>query len=452
MPYSVSRCESVAGCSGRPAFWPGNSQRPAAEMTAAWSAGGGCLAEQRGEGLGNADGRVSQAQERGPGAVGGDVVCGEPGDAGCRLGEQQDQQARGPGPDRAGAVSECAADQGEALFLADGLGARAGCRVGGQLQAGQESLGHGEAEEAGGHLGGGAAGGGVPAVQAGLGEAGRADPGCLEPVAERLAAGERAGGIPGGAGDQGSRRGGAQPRQQAKCRIPAQYAQVRVPGQRLQPVMQPGFEDGKVRITIGQDPGAGEQVPQVTAGLPVRPGRQRLVGELEGPGRQRGEQVECGTVAQPGQAGAGPGHCQQRLAQRQQGRGDAAGAVVEDQCEPFGQRAPFADLPAGQQPFDAAPAAGEVAGDAGAVPADRRAAGQPGQQPGRAAARAAAPDAGRPPDAGPADPAVRPGRGGGHSPVAADAASRRHGSRVTRLGRGGARPETGSGRCRCRCR
>ena len=232
----------------------------------------------------------------------------------ARLGEQQDQQACGPGADRAGAVGKRTADQGEALLLADGLSGRAGSRVGGQLQAGQESLGHGEAEEAGGHLGGGAAGGDVPAVQAGLGEAAWADPGCLEPAAERLAAGERAGGIPGGAGDQGSRRGGAQPRQQAKCCIPAQYAQVRVPGQRLQPVIQPRLEDGKVRITIGQDPGTGEQVPQVTAGLPVRPGRQCLVGELKGPGRQRGEQIERGTVPQPGQAGAGPGHFQQRLA------------------------------------------------------------------------------------------------------------------------------------------
>jgi hypothetical protein len=79
--------------------------------------------------------------------------------------------------------------------------------------------------------------------------------------------------------------------------MPAQHAQVRVPGQRLQPVMQPRLEDGKMRIAIGQYPGAGEQVPQVTAGLPVRPGRQRLVGELKGPGRQRGEQIECGTVA-----------------------------------------------------------------------------------------------------------------------------------------------------------
>src|SRR6266852_7442942 len=180
--------------------------------------------------------------------------------------------------------------------------------------------------------------------------------------------------------------------------------------------MQPGLEDGEVRIAIGQDPGTGEQVPQVTAGLSVQPGRQCLVGELKGPGRQRGEQIECGTVAQPGQAGAGSGHCRQRLAQRQQGRGDAAGAVVEDYGEPGGQGAPFADLPAGQQPFDAAPAAGEVAGDAGAVPADGRAAGQPGQQPGRATVRAAAPDAGCPPGAGAADPAIRPGRGGDHGP------------------------------------
>ena len=35
MPYWVSRCESVAGCSGRPECWPGNSKRPAGEMTAA---------------------------------------------------------------------------------------------------------------------------------------------------------------------------------------------------------------------------------------------------------------------------------------------------------------------------------------------------------------------------------------------------------------------------------
>ena len=48
MPYSVSRCESVAGCSGRPAFWPGNSQRQAGEMAAA-----GCSA-------GSADARVWQ--------------------------------------------------------------------------------------------------------------------------------------------------------------------------------------------------------------------------------------------------------------------------------------------------------------------------------------------------------------------------------------------------------
>src|SRR5271169_3387528 len=201
MPYWVSRCESVAGWSGRPAFWPGNSQRPAAEMTAAgWSA-------------------AAAAAWRSSAAKGSGTQTGG-------------------SPSRRNVVPVPSAVMSSTVS-----------RVSGQLQPGQEALGHGEAEEAGGHLGGGAAGGGTPALQAGLDEAGRADPGCLEPVAERLAAGERADGIPGGAGNQGSRRGGAQPRQQAKCCIPAQHAQVRVPGQGLQPVMQPGLEDGEVRIT-----------------------------------------------------------------------------------------------------------------------------------------------------------------------------------------------------------
>jgi hypothetical protein len=64
-----------------------------------------------------------------------------------------------------------------------------------------------------------------------------------------------------GAGDQGPWRGRAEPHQQGKPGIPAQHAQMRVPGQGVQPVMQPRLEGGKVRITIGQDPGAGEQVP-----------------------------------------------------------------------------------------------------------------------------------------------------------------------------------------------
>lgn len=122
------------------------------------------------------DGRVSQAQERGPGGVDGDVVQDELGDAGGRLGEQQYQETRDPGADRACAVSDRVADQGKALLLADGQDRQVGRRVGGQVQARQEAFAHGEAEEAAGHLGGGAAGGSVPAVQVGLGEVGGVDP------------------------------------------------------------------------------------------------------------------------------------------------------------------------------------------------------------------------------------------------------------------------------------
>ena len=191
MPYWVSRCESVAGCSGRPAFWPGNSQRPAGEMTAAgWSAAAAAAwrssaAKGSGTQTGGSPSRRNVVPV--PSAVMSSAVSRVMRDA--RLGEQQDQQARGPGPDRAGAVGKRAADQREALLLADGLSGRAGSRVGGQLQAGQESLGHGEAEEAGGHLGGGAAGGGVPAVQAGLG-AGRPG-GSRLPGASRRTPGRR---------------------------------------------------------------------------------------------------------------------------------------------------------------------------------------------------------------------------------------------------------------------
>ena len=88
----------------------------------------------------------------------------------ARLGEQEHQQARGPGAGRAGVVGERAADQGEALLLADWLGEQPGGLMGRQCQARQETVVHREEEETPGHHGGGAAGGSMPAVQAGLGQ------------------------------------------------------------------------------------------------------------------------------------------------------------------------------------------------------------------------------------------------------------------------------------------
>ena len=278
---------------------------------------------------------------------------------------------------------------------------------------------------------------GVVGVDVGLGEGGWPDAEGGGPGQEGLGLDEPAAGVLAGGGAQ---RPGGGPGAHRRELVPqpelAQQPQVRVPGQGLQAAVQPRAELAQLLVGSGQDTAADQQIPQVGHRPRAGPGVQRLVGQGQLAGGQGHQQVADVRLVQPFQHGGRAGRGGQGPGQRLQRRRDGAGPVIEQPGGRPGHRARAAEPagappPAGHAGFGAAPQAAELAGDAGAVPADRHPVAQAGQQPGR---RCRSRGRSRPP------PAPRSGT----ASTGAPRGTKRPGTRGARTGRTSASSQAGS--------
>jgi hypothetical protein len=122
--------------------------------------------------------------------------------------------------------------------------------------------------------------GSVVVVDMRLGQGGRPDAEVVGPGQEGLGLDEPAAGVLGGGGAQrpvggpGAHAGKLVPQPEL-----AQQPQVRVPGQGLQPTVQPRLEFAQLLVDGGQHAAADQQVPQVEHGPRAGPAIQRLVSE-----------------------------------------------------------------------------------------------------------------------------------------------------------------------------
>ena len=104
--------------------------------------------------------------------------------------------------------------------------------------------------------------------------------------------------------------------------------------------------------------------------MPVGTGGQGLMGEREAPGDDVGEQAADMGPGEPARSRRGVGCSGEGAGEGTQGGAEVAG-VAEDLGDGLGHGTGVAEPAAGQVAFVVAVQAGEVAGDAGAVPADR---------------------------------------------------------------------------------
>ena len=184
---------------------------------------------------------------------------------------------------------------------------------------------------------------GVVGVDVGLGEGRWPDAEGGGPGQEGLCLDEPGPGVLGGVGAQ---RPGGGPGAHRRELVPqpelAQQPQVRVPGQGVQPPVQPRAELAQLPVGGGQRAAVHQQVTQVVHGSPAGPAIQRLVGERQRAGRQAGEQVADVRFAQPFQRGGWAGRGGQGIRQRFQRRGDGTGPVLQQPGGRPGHGAPAA--------------------------------------------------------------------------------------------------------------
>ena len=123
---------------------------------------------------------------------------------------------------------------------------------------------------------------GVVGVDVGLGEGGRPHAQAGGPGQEGLGLDEPALGVLAGGGAQ---RPGGGPGAHRRELVPqpelAQQPQVRVPGQGVQPPVQPRLELAQLLVGGGQHAAVHQQVPQVVHGPRAGPGVERLVGQRQ---------------------------------------------------------------------------------------------------------------------------------------------------------------------------
>ncbi|MGH3817106.1 MAG: hypothetical protein ACRDRE_04965 [Pseudonocardiaceae bacterium] len=161
----------------------------------------------------------------------------------------------------------------------------------------------------------------------------------------------------------------------------SQFVPGREPADQLSVIMvgdggergrEPALEEHELLVHRRQHPVVHQQLAHERGGAPIGELAQRLVRDGYRAAGQASEQRGDLRVGEPRQRAGGMVGGQHSLHQRHQFCPDSSGAVVEKRGELVGQGAARAEPALEQVALDAAPGAGEVSGDARAIPADRR--------------------------------------------------------------------------------